>query len=237
MSTESSHSEVVGVVSQKGGCGKTTLATNLARALQLVGNNVSIIDADPQRTATNWADSQPDGYPIVVRHVEDDAPTALPLRKRVDVLSEKSDIAIVDGAAEIERGVRAIVRASDSILIPVQPSPADVWAAQTVVDAASRTDTPAAFVISRKIVGTNLAGDVVDTLEDLHLPILTPGTSQRVAYAEVLTKGQSVLDLSDAEKAKKEIQNIASELINFLQLNGSSNTLSTPHKDTSSTYS
>jgi len=204
----------VGVISAKGGCGKSTIATNVARAVQLDGNDVAIIDTDPQRTATLWGGHQPEGYNLPVRHVEDVKGDSL--YERLCTASEGTRFALIDGSAKIDGGTGAAVRASDAVLIPVQPTPADTWGSRSVVDVVKKTGTKAALVISRQIVGTNLASEVAEGLEDYDLPIFEHRTSQRVAYAESMFEGKTVLDVSGADKAAREIQGIASELAQLL---------------------
>jgi len=100
------------------------LSLNLARAIELDGNNVVVIDTDPQRTAKMWAESKPEGYGLTVRHEsESDAST---LEKRIKRLSADADFA-VNGAAKIEGATGAAVRASHAVLVPVQPTPTDTW--------------------------------------------------------------------------------------------------------------
>lgn len=204
----------IGVVNAKGGSGKTTLATNLARAVQLDGNDVAIIDTDPQRTASTWAQSQSDDYGLPVRHAED--ATGDTLQARISALTATSDITVIDGSAKIDDGTGAAVRASDAVLIPVQPTPADTWGARSVVEVVKSTGTAAALVISRQIVGTNLAGEVADGLKNYELPVFESRTSQRVAYAEAMFDGRTVLDIPGADKAATEVQGIATELAQLL---------------------
>jgi chromosome partitioning protein len=207
---------VIGVVNAKGGSGKTTLATNLARAIQLDGNDVALVDTDPQKTAATWGQNQPDGYCLSVRHVES-ADQAKSLQKRIESLLGGADIGVIDGSAKIAEGTGAAVGASDVVLIPIQPTPADTWGARSVVEVIKKTSTTAAFVISRQIVGTNLAKEIADGLEGYGLPVFESRTSQRVAYAEAMFEGKTVLDISDAGKAETEIQGITSELAQLLQ--------------------
>ena len=74
------------------------------------------------------------------------------------------------------------------------------------------TGTTAAIVITRQIVGTDLAEEVAEGLGGYDLPVFDHRTSQRVAYAEAMFEGKTVLDISGARKAQKEIQGIATEL-------------------------
>ncbi|WP_103028034.1 ParA family partition ATPase [Salinibacter altiplanensis] len=207
---------VIGVVNAKGGSGKTTLATNLARAIQLDGNEVAMVDTDPQRTATTWGEKQPEGYGLPVRPVGSDY-AADTLQKRIESLVGDSTFGVIDGSAKIAEGTGAAVGASDVVLIPIQPTPADTWGARSVVEVIKESETPAAFVISRQIVGTNLAKEVAEGLKGYELPVFDHRTSQRVAYAEAMFDGKTVLDISGAQKAREEIQGIATELAQLLR--------------------
>mgnify|MGYP002762505947 CR=1 FL=1 len=207
---------VIGVVNAKGGSGKTTLATNVARAIQLDGNDVALVDTDPQKTAATWGQNQPDGYSLPVRHVESAGQTKS-LQKCIESLIGDANIGVIDGSAKIAEGTGAAVAASDVVLIPIQPTPADTWGARSVVEVIKKTGTTAAFVISRQIVGTNLAKEVAGGLEGYGLPVFESRTSQRVAYAEAMFEGKTVLDVSGAGKAEAEIQGITSELAQLLR--------------------
>ena len=121
---------VIAIVNQKGGTGKTTLATNLAAAFAETGR-VLLLDADAQGSSHDWADSQGQA------RVNLDVRAADPARLLQDArrLCAEYDWVIIDGPAGISRITADAVRAADVVLIPAKPSPFDVWAASTIVDA------------------------------------------------------------------------------------------------------
>jgi len=207
---------IIAVLNQKGGSGKTTIATNLARALQKRNRRVAIVDADPQGTSSEWAARQ-DGTPPVFASKE---PT---IHKDVPALEGSFDMVVIDGAPRLEAMATSAIKAAELVLIPVQPSAADIWAAEDIVDLIRvRQEVTgglprAAFVVSRQVVGSNLADTVQAALEAFDVPVLRARTSQRVAYAEALGAGLSVLDIN-AGKAEYEIQRLAEEALE--QLNG-----------------
>lgn len=203
---------IVGIVNSKGGSGKSTLATNLARAIQKDGNDTVLVDTDPQGTITDWSSNQPEGYGLPVIHVQN----AEALEVDLSRLTDGYDVAIIDGSAKLEKGLGTCVRASDAVLIPVQPTPADIWGVSEVAGIVRQTDTKAALVVSRAITGTNLAQEITDGLKSYNLPVFESRTHQRVAYAEAMFSGQTVLDIK-ARKAESEIQDIATELAELLQ--------------------
>ncbi len=110
--------KVISVLNQKGGAGKTTIATHLATALRLAGHTVLLVDSDPQGSARDWAAVRED-HPLSV--VGMDRPTIERDLKSIAPV----DFVIIDGAPPqaADLAVSAI-KASDFALIPpVQPSP------------------------------------------------------------------------------------------------------------------
>ena len=114
-------SKIIAVLNQKGGAGKTTLSTNLARALQLGGDKVLLVDSDPQGSARDWnAAGNGELLPVIGL----DRPT---LAKDIQAIRDNQDWIIIDGAPQIAELAVAAIKCADLILIPVQPSPYDVW--------------------------------------------------------------------------------------------------------------
>lgn len=211
--------KVISVLNSKGGCGKSTISTNLARSLQLKGYQTLLVDSDPQGTARDWREMQPDRDILPVVGID----KYKSFKRNLRQVSESFDVVIIDGAARLHKIVASAVKASDLVLIPVQPSAADLWPIteleELVVERQILTDgSPnAAFVISRQIVGTNLASEIGEVLSDSDLPTLEGRTSQRVAYTKALNAGLSVLDLDASSKAAKEVQTITDEVVQWLK--------------------
>jgi chromosome partitioning protein len=190
----------VSVVQSKGGVGKTTLAVHIARGLQLRGYSVTLVDTDTkQGSATMWAKSG------------EDTPTCVQagtIKRLKEVLrSQRSHYYVIDGAAHMKQLDAAIIRHSDILLIPIQPSPVDIWASRNLAFAAgeavsAETNFKAAFVLSRRKKGTRLSRGISDVLETFGLPILE-GTYDRVAYAEVMGHGESVEESADTSAAEE----------------------------------
>lgn len=203
---------VISVLNPKGGSGKTTLTTNLAQALHLRGNKVLIVDSDPQGSARDWhAASEVNPLPLVSLDRANNI-------KTLSSMTESYDHIVLDGAAKLEDIIAAAIKASDFILIPVQPSPYDIWAASDLVDFIKArqevTDgsPQAAFVITRHIEGTRLGDDVRKALDEYELPVFRTAITQRQIYPQTASEGRTVLD-SDNAKARDEINTLADELI------------------------
>ena len=140
---------VVAIVNQKGGVGKTCLATNLASALADTGR-VLLLDADPQRSALGWAnlDHRLDPNPEV------QGADAGALVRQARAAAGEYAWVVIDCPPGISRVNAEAIRASDVVLIPCKPRVWDVWACEDIVDAvklrqaANRGWPRAAFVIS-----------------------------------------------------------------------------------------
>ena len=206
---------VIAVLNQKGGSGKTTIASNLAHALKLADTKVLLVDADPQGSARDWNEANGGSVLPVVGLDRETLPTDL------EAIRSGYDYVVIDGAPQIAKMAVAAVKAADVVLIPVQPSPYDIWAAADLVEVIKArqqiTDgsPKAAFVISRAIKNTKLSGEVAEALEGYDLPILKSGTTQRVIYPTSASEGKTVFSSSD-NPACDEIRAVAEELLELL---------------------
>lgn len=205
----------IAVLSQKGGCGKTTISTQLCKAFQLMGKSVLLVDSDPQGSARDWAAAN-EGQTIPVVGI--DRPS---LERDIKPISKNVDIIIIDGAPRHEQIMAAAIRVADFVLIPVQPSPLDVWAtaelARVIVERQKLLGGPkAAFVMSRVINRTKIDREVREALDELRLPALTAFTSQRVSYPNASAKGLTVLDVAPKSAASLEIKEIARQILEMM---------------------
>jgi chromosome partitioning protein len=206
------HDMIVGVINQKGGVGKTTLATHIAGEWGRLGHRVVVVDADPQESAFDWSRMR--------------IQTGLP--KLFDVISlaretlhpeyaTTNDHVIIDGPSRNTALARSTVLASDLILIPVQPSSYDVWGSGPIVSLicearAHKPNLKAAFVINRCIVGTTIGRDIHGALTG-EIPILQTVITQRVVFAESVATGRLVRELDDSSAAARSIAALADEVM------------------------
>ena len=200
--------KVIAVLNQKGGSGKTTIATHLARALQLDGADVLLVDSDPQGSARDWAAVRED-QPLTVVGI--DRPT---IDRDVKNVARKVDFVVIDGPPRVAALARSALLAADLVLIPVQPSAYDVWASHEMVAliAEARVFRPqlrAAFVINRRVVGTVIGREARAALADQPFAALQAEVSQRIVFADSVAAGRLACEAAPKCAAAREIAALA----------------------------
>lgn len=204
---------IIGVLNQKGGVGKTTLSVNIAAALAQNGARVLLIDADPQGSSLDWSAAR-ETEPLF-------SVVGLPrasIHKEITQVGQGYEHIIIDGPPRVTDLARSAIMASDLILIPVQPSPYDIWAADEVVKLIQeaivfKPNLKYAFVVNRKIVNTAIGRDVGEALAAYPVPVLSATVTQRVIYAEAAAQGKAIFEISPGGPAAVEISALTSELM------------------------
>jgi len=206
---------IIGVLNQKGGVGKTTISVNLAAALARDGARVLLIDADPQGSALDWAAAR-EAEPLF-------SVVGLPrptVHKEIGTIGHGYDHIIIDGPPRVTDLARSAIMASDVVVIPVQPSPYDVWAADEVVKLIDESrvykeNLKSCFVVNRKIANTAIGRDVREALAVYPVHVLKATVTQRVVFAEAAARGCAVFELDPNGVADAEMQAILDELMEY----------------------
>ena len=204
---------IISFQNQKGGVGKTTLSINVAAALALTGVRVLVVDSDPQGSVRDWASVREDTPPFHV--IGMDRPT---IHRDLPAMTDNYDYIIIDAPPRVSELARSAILASDCVVIPVQPSPYDVWAAKEIValiNEASvfKENIKSVFTINRKITNTAIGRDVKEALEMYNLPVLDAQVCQRVLFAESAVNGKTVFEVDPNSQASLEIQALTNEII------------------------
>ena len=204
---------IISFQNQKGGVGKTTLSINVAAALALTGLRVLIVDSDPQGSVRDWASVREDTPPFHV--IGMDRPT---IHRDLPAMTENYDHIIIDAPPRVSELARSAILASDCVVIPVQPSPYDVWAAKEIVAIINeatvfKENIKSVFVINRKITNTAIGREVKDALQVYNLPVLDAQVCQRVLFAESAATGKTIFEVDPLSQAAMEIQTLTNEIL------------------------
>ncbi len=205
---------IITVAQQKGGAGKTTMALQLAVAWQKMGFKVALIDIDPQGSAGAWSHMR-------ARVLGDkyDGPEVVAITgwRMVGELSRLKqygfDIIMVDSPPRAEAEVSIAVRSSDMVIIPLQPSPMDVWASKPTLQFAHKERVPALIVMNRINTRTKLAAQMIEEAQLLGADVATATVGSRVALAASLAEGKGVMETAPSSVAGQEISALAREVL------------------------
>lgn len=210
--------KIISIATQKGGAGKTTIATNLAVALTKGGrNNVLIIDADSkQKTAIDWFNKRTHSEnPIAI---ECDSQTSL--EKVVSIAEGKGiNFIVIDTQGADTNLVNAVIKSSDFTLIPCKSGGFDVGAQRATAAAIKKLEKNAAFVITQAPSRGREVDETKSILRGLGLPICDHHTSLLKAYKDAALFSSSVIEDNPKSKASSEIKSICKWLEKALERN------------------
>jgi chromosome partitioning protein len=203
---------VITIAQQKGGAGKTTLCAHLALAWALSGKRVAVIDIDPQASLSAWhamRREQLEGDSAFDFH----AVTGWRVQGEVERQAREHDVVLIDGPPHAETEARISVRAADLVVVPVQPSPMDVWATKPTLDLAKQEKKPVLLVLNRVPPRANLTDAMLEKLAELGAPIAVSRIGNRVALANAMAEGRSVHEVAPGSRAAEEIHALAREIL------------------------
>ena len=207
---------ILAFLNQKGGVGKSTLSLNAAHYLVKQGASVLLIDADPQGTSSKWASLREEPpFPVIALAREN-------MAKEIIKHAQNYDHVVVDGPPRAEALSRAVIIASDLVVLPVEASGASDWASEVTIEqvkeASQYKETlKAVFLCSRIISGTVLGKAIREHLADHGIPLLSAFVTNRVQFAEALTMAQTIYEYAASSDAAKELTTMMEELEAFYE--------------------
>jgi chromosome partitioning protein len=216
------NAKIISLSNQKGGVGKTTLTMQIAGALGR-SKKVLVADIDPQGTAVTWSASASSESPFPA-HVIGLSAAKGKVHNEIRKYIEDYDFIIIDCPPSINSSeTQSALLISDLALIPILPSPPDIWASvgiiQIIENAKLVNETlQARLVLNQKQANRTLATESLTILEDFQIPLAKTAISQREIYRHCAAIGGTVFDFGKrADVAIQEIESLIQEIQDLLK--------------------
>jgi chromosome partitioning protein len=200
--------KVIAVAQQKGGSGKTMLAAQLAVALAEGGRKVAVLDIDPQGSLTTWGKLRGSAAKAVA-DVTCAAISGWRLAAELEKLRGSHDIVLIDTPPVIDSDARRAIRAADLVLIPLNPSPPDLWAAEGTIKLAAEEKRRIALVFNRAPAASRLRKRLEAEITARRLTLLEAALANRAGYANAFADGLGVTEAGPTTAAAEELRGLA----------------------------
>jgi chromosome partitioning protein len=203
---------VITIAQRKGGAGKTTLAAQLAVAWVLGGARVAVLDIDPQASLSAWVGLRRARFGEIGIGFDF---AALPGWRAESWIGDRvlqADFVLIDSPPHIEPEARVAVRAAGLVLVPVQPSPLDLWATEATLAMARDERRQVLAVLNRVAPRSSVTARIAAALSQMGAAIATARIGNRVGLVQAMAHGLGVLETAAASPAAAEITALAEEI-------------------------
>ena len=206
---------VLTVAQQKGGAGKTTLAAQLAAALA-ADRRVALLDIDPQRSLARWHARRNTEARAAAAGVTFADTSGWKLAAEIERLRRDHEVVLIDSPPHAETEARLALRAADLVLVPMQPSPLDLWATGPTLDLARAERREAKVVLNRAPARGRLLEATKAELTRAGVEALPASLGNRSAYAMAMAAGLGVTESAPRSLAAEEVRGLVSALAPWL---------------------
>ena len=204
--------KILTIAQQKGGAGKSTLAAHLALAWALKRKSVALVDLDHQQSLAAWYDQREITLGADQTQITFASATGWRAAGVVEKLAKTHDYVLIDSPPHADTDARVAVRAADLVLVPVQPSPLDVWATLPTLEMAVKEKSAVLLVLNRVPPRANLTAQMITKLGGYKVTVAKSTIGNRVAFADAMVSGRTALETKASSVAAKELRALANEL-------------------------
>lgn len=203
--------KVITIAQHKGGAGKTTFAAQLAAALDETGAKVITLDVDPQGSLTQWQETRTEklGRRNKIAHLQIQGWKVM---RELNRLIHDFDYIIIDTPPHAESETSIAIRQADLVLIPIQPSPLDIWACAPTLKLVIQEKRPLLIALNRVPPRAKLNTIMMDKLESMNIPVSRQTLGNRVAYSASIMQGLGVVESEPKSAAADEVRNLLAEI-------------------------
>ena len=207
---------IIAIAQRKGGAGKTTLAAHLGVTWASIGRRVTLIDTDPQASLARWYQRREERLGSEGTGLGFAIASGWRAAGEITRHTRADDIVLLDTPASADSNARAAIRCAGLVLIPVQPSPVDVWATLPTLEIAQQEGIPALLVLNRVPARASLTAAMRERLGQYEVGLARTAIGNRTALAASFAEGWGIAERDAASLAAEEIAALAAELLELL---------------------
>lgn len=204
--------KVITVAQHKGGAGKTTFAAQIAAALDQTGAKVITLDVDPQGSLTQWQATRTEklGRRNKIAHLQ---LQGWKVMRELNRMVQEFDYVIIDTPPHAESETSIAIRQADLVVIPIQPSPLDLWACGPTLKLVIQEKRPLMLALNRVPPKAKLNTVIMDKLEDMNIPVSRQTLGNRVAFSGSIMQGLGVVESEPSSVAAAEVKALLTEIM------------------------
>lgn len=202
--------QIIAVAQQKGGAGKTMLTAQLGVAMAMT-RKVGLLDIDPQASLTAWGRLRA-ANPRIQAHLAIESVAGWRLTGALDALRRDRDLILIDTPPVLDSDARRAIRGANLVLVPLNPTPPDLWAAEGTLKLAAEEHRPVALVFNRASAASKLRRRLEAEIAARQLVLLEESLGNRAGYANAFADGLGVTESGPATAAGAEIAALAARL-------------------------
>ena len=203
--------KTITIAQHKGGAGKTTLTAQLAAAFDAAGAKVLLMDVDPQGSLTDWHKARVEtlGRKNKIMLVQTQG---WKMMRDMPRFKQEFDIILIDTPPHAESESSIAIRTADLVLLPIQPSPLDIWACGPTIKIALQEKRGLMLVMNRVPPKSNLNGTIMDKLENMGIQVARTTLGNRVAFAASIMRGLGVNEYDPRSASANEIRELMKDI-------------------------
>jgi chromosome partitioning protein len=199
--------QVIALISQKGGVGKSTLAVHLATEANQQGQRVLLLDLDPQGSAMEWANRRGDRPPDV------SGANPASIAKEIErAASEGYELVVIDTAPHADHAALQAARAADLVAIPCRPSTFDIAAISATLDLCKLANKQAVVVLNAAPIRSRVTAEAQEAIAEKGGAVSPVVIHQRVAYQHCMIDGRTAAEFEPGGAAAAEITRLLADL-------------------------
>jgi chromosome partitioning protein len=203
--------KVLTIAQHKGGAGKTTLSAQIAAALESTGAKILVIDVDPQGSLTEWHKirCQTLGRKNKITLFQTQG---WKMMRELPRMQREFDYIVIDTPPHAESEASIAIRMADLVLMPMQPSPLDVWACAPTIKLIVSERKPLMLVMNRVPAKSKLNETIREKLDTMNIQVAKTTLGNRVAFASSMMQGLGVGEFDPRSLAALEMTNLLKEI-------------------------